>query len=106
LTSKLVKLDGLNLPTLLDESEDHTNYEFDNNDFKYSDFFDENGKVYADTLWTSVDHGDVTARDEHGCLMSVFDFYTVSTISSPFGPLTVMSAPPPHHRGARPKTNA
>jgi len=44
-------------------------------------------------------------RDEYGCLMSLFDVYTVSTISSPFGPLTVMSTPPPHHRGARPKTN-
>jgi len=36
--------------------------------------------------------------------MSLFDVYTVSTLSSPFGPLTVMSAPPLHYRGARPKT--
>jgi len=36
--------------------------------------------------------------------MSLFDVYTVSTLSSPFGPLTVMSAPPPHRRGAHPKT--
>jgi len=92
------------LPTLFGESEDHTNYEFDGDDFKYSDFFDENGEVYADTLWSSVDHGDMTARDENGCLMYLFDVYTVSTLSSPFGLLTIMSAPPPHHRGARPKT--
>jgi len=104
LTPQLVKFDGLNLPTLFGEVEDHTNYEFDSNDFKYSDLFDENSEVYADTLWSSVDHGDMTARDEHGCLMSIFDVYTVSTLSSPFELLTIMSTPPPQHRGARPKT--
>jgi len=36
--------------------------------------------------------------------MSLFDVYTVSIIPSIFGLLTVMSAPPFHHRGARPKT--
>jgi len=104
LTPQSVELDGFNLPTLFGESEEHTNYEFDGNDLKYSDLFDENGEVYADTLWSSVDHGGMTARDEHGCLMSVFGVYTVSTLSFPFRPLTVMSVPPPHHRGARPKT--
>jgi len=34
----------------------------------------------------------------------VFDVYTVSVIPSPYGLLTVMSAPPFQHRGARPKT--
>jgi len=104
LTPQSVELNGFNLPTLFGESEDHTNYEFDSDDFKYSDFFDENGEVYADTLWSSVDHGDMTAQDEHECLMSVFHVYTVSTLSSPLGPLTAMSTPPPHYRGAHPKT--
>jgi len=36
--------------------------------------------------------------------MSLFDVYTVSIVPSVFGLLTVMSAPPSHHRGARPKT--
>jgi len=49
-----------NLPTLFFESEDLTNYEFDVDDFKYSDLFDENGEVYADTLWSSVDHRATT----------------------------------------------
>jgi len=104
LTTQLVELDGLNLPTLFGEVEDHSNYKFDGNNFKYSDLFDESGEGYADTLWSSVDHGNMTARDEHGCLMSIFDVYTVSTLSSPFELLTIMSAPPPQHQGARPKT--
>jgi len=66
--------------------------------------FDENGEVYADTLWSSVDYGAMTVRDEHGCLMPLFDVYTVSIIPSPYGLLTVMSAPPFQRRGARPKT--
>jgi len=36
--------------------------------------------------------------------MSVFDVYTVTVVTSPFGPLTEMSAHPSHPRGARPKT--
>jgi len=43
-------------------------------------------------------------KDQHGCLMYVCDVYTVSTILSPYGTLTVMSVLPPPHRGARPKT--
>jgi len=102
--TKLCEINGFNLPTFFGESEDLTNYEFDVDDFKYCDLFDENGEVYADTLWSSVDHGTMTTRDGQGCLMSLFDVYTVSILSSPFGPLTVKSALPPHHRGARPKT--
>jgi len=101
---QLGEINGFNLPTLFGDTEDVTNYELDVDDFKYSDLFDENGEVYADTLWSSVDHGAMTVRNEHRCLMFLFDVYTVSTLSSPFGPLTVMSAPPPHHRGAHPKT--
>jgi len=36
--------------------------------------------------------------------MSVFDVYTVTTIPSPYRLRTEMSAPSPHHHGARPKT--
>jgi len=79
LTPKIIELDGFNLPTLFGESEDLTNITYDSNDFKYSDLFDENGEVYAATLWSSPDHRDMITRDEHGCLMSVFDVYTVST---------------------------
>jgi len=50
LVPQLVDLDGFNLPTLFGEFEDLTNYEFDVDDFKYSDPFDENGEMYADTL--------------------------------------------------------
>jgi len=103
-STQLCKLDGLNLPTLFGESEDLTNYEFDVDDFNYSDFFDENGEVYADTLWSTVDHGAKTVQGRQGCLMSLFDVYTVSIIPSIFGSLTVMSAPRSHHPGARPKT--
>jgi len=39
----LCEIDSFNLPTLFGESEDLTNYEFDIDDFKYSDLFDENG---------------------------------------------------------------
>jgi len=60
--------------------------------------------VHAETLWSSVDHGATTVRGGQVCLMSLFDVYTVSILPSPFGPLTVISALPPHHRGARPKT--
>jgi len=102
--TQLCEIDGFNLPTLFGESEDLTNYEFYIDDFKCSDLFNENGEVYADPLWSSGDHGAMTVRDGHGCLMFLFDVYTVSTLSSLFGPLTVMSAPPTHHQGARPKT--
>jgi len=36
--------------------------------------------------------------------MSVFDVYTVTVVTFPFGPLTEMSAHPNHPCGARPKT--
>jgi len=36
--------------------------------------------------------------------MSLFDVFTVSIIPSVYGSLTVMSAPPSHYIGARPKT--
>jgi len=48
----VVELDGFNLPTLFSEIEDFTNVGYDSNDIKYSDLFDENGEVYADTLWS------------------------------------------------------
>jgi len=98
------EIDGFNLPTLFGEHEDLTNSEVDVDNFKYSDLFDENGEVYTDTLRSSVDHGDMTVQDGHGCLMSLFDVYTESIIPSLFGSLTVMSALPSHHRRARPKT--
>jgi len=100
----VVESDGLNLPTLFNETEDFTNVGYDFNDFKYSDLFDEKGEVYADTLWSSTDPRDILVRDEHGCLMSVFDVYAVTIVPSPYGLLTEMSAHPNHHRGARPKT--
>jgi len=92
------------LPTLFGESEDLTNSSFNENDFKHSDLFDEYGELLADTLWSTSDPRDMLVRDEHGCIMSVFDFYTVTTSPSPYGLLTAMSAPPYQHRGARPKT--
>jgi len=61
--TQLCDINGFNLPTLFGEPEDLTNYEFDADDFKYFkyfDLFDENGKVYADTLWSTVDHGATT----------------------------------------------
>jgi len=100
----VVESDGFNLPTLFGEYEDFTNVGYDSNDFKYSDLFDENDEVYVDTLWSSTDPRDFLVRDEHGCLMSVFDVYTVTVVTSPFGPLTEMSAHPNHPRGVRPKT--
>jgi len=103
LMPRAVELDRLNLPTLFGESVDFTNIAYDSDDFKYSDIFGENGEVYADTLWSSPDLGDMLVRDEHGCLISVFDVYTVSIIPSPYGLLTAMSVPPSHHRGAQPK---
>jgi len=75
----------------------------DPDDFKLSDIFDENGEIYTDTLWSSPDYGDVLVRNQHGCLLSVFDCYTVSIIQSEYGRLTVMSSRQPPHRGARPK---
>jgi len=59
LIPKIIELDGLNLPTLFGKTEDSTNVTYDSDDFKYSDLFDENGDVYADTLWSSPDHGDM-----------------------------------------------
>jgi len=100
----LCEIYGFNLPTLFGEPEDLTNYEFDVDYFKYFDLFDKKGEVYADTLWSTVDHLTTTIQGGHGCLMFLFDICTVSTLSSPFGILTVMSAPPSHHQGARPKT--
>jgi len=102
--SKIVELDGLNLPTLFNEAEDFTNIGYDSNDFKYSKKINEHGEVLADTFWSPPDPRDMLVRDEHGCLMSVFDVYTVSTIYSPYKLWTEMSAHPTHHRGARPKT--
>jgi len=54
--SQSCEIDGYNLPTLFGENADLTNFEFDVDDFKYSDLFYENGEVYADTLWSTVDH--------------------------------------------------
>jgi len=78
------------LPTLFGEAEDFTNLGYDSDGFKYSDLFDENGEVYADTLWSSTDPRDILVLDEHGCLMSVFDVYTVTVVPSPYGLLTEM----------------
>jgi len=102
--TQLGEIDGFNLSTLFGETKDLTNYEFDVDDFKYSDIFDKNGEVYAETLWSSVDNRAMTVQNGDGCLVSLFYNYTVSTLSFSFGPLTDKSAPPPHHRGARPKT--
>jgi len=102
----VVESNGFNLPTPFGEAEDFTNIGYDSDDFKYSDLFDENGEVHADTLWSSTDPRDILVRDEHGCLMSVFDVYTVTTENSQYGLLTGMSAPHNHHRGDRPKTTA
>jgi len=103
LNPTIIELDGFNLPTLFGESEKFTNFGYNNNDFKFSDLFDEHGEVLADTLWSSEDSRDLLVQDEHGCLMSVFDVYTVTTSVSPYGLLMEMSSPPPQHRGARPK---
>jgi len=103
-TTQLCEIDGFNLPTLFGESEDLTDYEYDVNDFKYTDLFDENGEVYADTLWSTMNHRAMTVRGKRGCLLSLFDVDTVSTLSSSFRILTAMSAPLSHPRGARPKT--
>jgi len=92
------------LLTLFGESEDSTHISYDPNDFKYSDFFDEQTEVLADTLWSSPNPRELLIRDEHGCLMSSFDVYTVTITPYPYGLLTEMSAPPHQHRGARPKT--
>jgi len=90
--SNVTELDTFDLLTIFREPHDLTNSDDDSDEFKYSDLFDENGEIHADTQWSSPDHGDIVVRDEHGCLMSVFDCYAVSIISSPYGPLTVMSA--------------
>jgi len=104
LTPNIVELDGLNLPTLFGEAEDFTNIGYDSNDLKYSDLFNEHGEVLANTLWSSIEPRDILVQDKHGCLMSVFDFYTVTVSQSPYGLLTEMSAPPNHHRSALTKT--
>jgi len=57
--NKIVELDGLNSPTLFGESEDFTNSSYDDNDFKYSDIFDEHGEVLADPLWSTPDPRDM-----------------------------------------------
>jgi len=62
----------------------------DSNVFKFSDLFNKNGEIYDDTLRASPDHGDVLVRDEHGCLVSVFDCDAVSIIQSEYRPLTMM----------------
>jgi len=95
------ELDTFNLLTLFGESDDLNDIDNCSDEFKYSYLFDENGEVHADTLWSSPDHGDMLVQNEHGCLMSVFDVYTVPILPSPYGPFATMSAPPPHHRGAR-----
>jgi len=104
LTPRMTELDGLNLPTIFGESEDFTNFSHDDNDFRLSDLFDEHGEVLADTFWSSEDPRNLLVRDEHGCLMSVFDVYTVTTSISPYRLLTEMLSPPSQHHGARHKT--
>jgi len=79
LAPRMTELDGFNLPTLFGESEDFTNFSHDDNDFRWSDLFDEHGEVLADTLWSSEDPRDLLVREEHGCLISVLDVYTVTT---------------------------
>jgi len=81
-TPQLCDIDGFNLPTHFGECEDLTHYKFDIDDFKYSDLFDENGEVHAETLWSTVDHGAMTVQGGLGCLTSVFDVYTVSIVPS------------------------
>jgi len=98
----IVELDTFNLLTLFGEHSGVTLIDNDPDIFKVSDLFNENGKIYDDTLWSSPDHGDVVVRNEHGCLLSVFDCDAVAIIQSEYGPLTVMSACQPPHRGARP----
>jgi len=46
----VVESDGFSLPTLFGEDEAFTNVSYNSIDFMYSDLFDENGDVYADTL--------------------------------------------------------
>jgi len=99
-----VESDGFNLPTLFGEDEDFANIGYDSNDFRYSDLIDENDEVYADTLWSSTDPEDILVRDEFDRLVSVFDVYTVTLVTSPFGLLTEMSVHPTHPQSARPKT--
>jgi len=50
LNPKIIEFYGLNLPTLFGKTEDSTNITYKSDDFKYSDFFDGNSEVYADTL--------------------------------------------------------
>jgi len=94
LASRMTELDGNNLPALFGESEDFTNFSHDDNDFRWSDLFDEHGEVLADTLWSSEDPRDLLVQDEHGCLISVFVVYTVTTSISQYGISTEMSSPP------------
>jgi len=96
-------LDTLNLLTLFGEPDDLALSDIDPDVFKFSDLFNENGEIYDDTMWSSPDHGDVLVKDEHGCLLSVFDCDAVSIIQSEYVPLTVMSSRQPPYRGARPK---
>jgi len=104
LNPRIIELDGFNLPTLFGKSEDFTNNNYDDNDFRFSDLFDEHGEVLADNVWSAPDPRDQLVRDEHLYRMSVFDVYTVTISPSPYALLTEMSAPHYQHRGARPKT--
>jgi len=92
----VIESDGFKLPTLFGENEDFTNLGYDSNDFRNSDLFDENDEVYADTQWSSADPEDILVRVKFNRLVSVFDVYTVTFVTSPFQPLTEMSAPPTH----------
>jgi len=68
----VIESDGFDLPTLFGEDEDFNNIGYDSNDFRYSDLFDENDEVYADTQWSSTDPEDILVRDEFDRLVSVF----------------------------------
>jgi len=100
----VIESDGLNLPTLFGEDEDLTNLGYDSNDFRYSDLFDENDEVHDDTQCFSTDPEDILVRDECNRLVSVFDVYAVTFVTSPFGIQTEMYLPPTHPQGARLKT--
>jgi len=104
LNPRIIELNGLNLPTHFGEYEDFTNFSYDDNDFKFSNLFDEHVEVLADTFWSSEHPRDLLVRDEHDCLMSVFDVYTVTTSIFLYRLFTEMSSPPPQHCSARPKT--
>jgi len=61
LNSNAPELDTFDLLTVFGEPDYLTNLD-DNltnpDDFKYFDFFDENGEIHADTLWSSPNHGN------------------------------------------------